>query len=215
MAKNKYRIAKITENNPVAERIPHFSDHEGDVYVLVDKDGNIFIDEDNQLNGYMTSIGDKDLSVIEAYCYLKNVAEYNDLAFKTYDALDLLTKDFSKTEIKVPEGNIDFYIESYNQEFVKEGTEPKQIQRLRRSLISIYRDLHLLEKRMKKMADYMDKLEDRRSENGYDFEGKIENPQAYYKAKNPKKYLEEAYEEDIEEDMDEDMEEDEEELEEI
>ena len=156
---SKARIRKIT--NKDTEIISKINDYEeqSTYFTLIDKEGNVAKNDQGHAIIYKAALPEAGMEIIEAYSYLMYWAE-EECSFKKFTPLELLTKDFTKGDIVIPEGTI-FERENYKQEF-DELMNAKALRKLRKSMVDFHECLDDMNKRINKFAEYLEDLDDRR-----------------------------------------------------
>lgn len=162
MAKN--RIKQITEKDTaLIARIPNYNP-EKKYFTLVKKNGKLGKNNDGNAIIYETALPEQDLAVIEAYSYLQYWAE-EETSCKRYSALDLMMGDFTQPII-TENIDCDVEFESYQKMF-GDDINAKPLRKLRKSMLAFHECLADIDKRMDKLGEYMEELDDIRENGGY------------------------------------------------
>lgn len=156
---SKARIRKITSKD--TEIIAKINDYEenSSYFTLINKEGRVATNDQGNAIIYKAALPEAGMDVVEAYSYLMYWAE-EECSFKKFTPLELLTKDFTKGDIIIPDGTT-FERENYEKEF-DELMNAKAIRKLRKSMVDFHECLADITKRINKFAEYLEDLDDYR-----------------------------------------------------
>lgn len=198
MAKN--RIKQITEKDTgLIAKIPNY-DPDKQYFTLMKKNGKLAKNDDGHGIIYEAALPEQDMSLMEAYSYLQYWAE-EETSCKNYSALDLMVGDFTQPVISEPvDDEIEF--ESYQKMF-GDNINAKPLRKLRKSMLEFHECVAALNKRMDKLGEYMEELDDIKENGGY------EHMRIEEEGRDLEEDLDEEYDEEYDEEEDYDYDEEE------
>jgi len=149
-------IKQIRENELPDTVIPNFVNWEHHkLYTLVNEEGHLAKNDNGNAIIYICSLPDTDIAPFEAYSFLHYWAE-EEVKFKKLSALDIMFSDLSMANsIHEDFENLpSFEYENYEYEF-HNNMNPKSLQKLRRSLVDLHKNIQIFESICIKYIDYL------------------------------------------------------------
>ena len=158
---SKVRLRQIKESDTsLVSRIEDWNTEEK-FFTLIDKEGKLARNDAGNAIVYKACLPDKDVAVLEAYAFMMYWAE-EECDFKEMNALELLTESFTSKPITETEFPF-IERENYKREF-NLSINAKPLRKLRKAMVNFQECLDDLDKRVEKLADYMEDIFDGRED---------------------------------------------------